>query len=285
MLSTAPEELCNRLLQSRTRLLLRVLWPLTWPVRRYWVGSRRKLGKRLLVDGILKRLLPAPPSGFEAELPGGGRIFLHYREDVGLVTFLSGGFERAELEEARRHARPGSTAIDVGANVGVYTVTLARAVGPAGGVLAFEPFPETVRRLEENVRLNGLANVAVHSKAVAAEPGEVELRLGSDPGFHSTATVAERRGSGASLRVLATTLDEEWEAAGRPPLSFVKIDTEGAEEAVVLGARDLLREQRPVVLAEVRDERVLALLRGLRYDDVRPRGFAPGNVLFVPRHP
>ena len=95
--------------------------------------------------------------------------------------------------------------------------------------------------------------------------------------------VAEGRSSGASLRVVATTLDEEWEAAGRPPVSFVKIDAEGAEEGVVVGARDLLREERPVVLAEVKDERVLALLRGLRYDDVRPQGFARGNVLFVPR--
>jgi FkbM family methyltransferase len=265
------------------RLVLRLLWPLTWPLRRYWLGSRRKLGKRLVVDGILKRFLPAPPSGFETELPGGGRAFLHYREDVGLVTFLSGGFERAELEEARRHARPGSTAIDVGANVGIYTVTLARAVGPTGHVLAFEPFPDNVRRLAENVRLNGLENVIVRAKAVAAEPGELELRLGSDPGFHSTAAVAEGRGSGKSLRVVATTLDEEWEAAGRPSVSFVKIDTEGAEEDVVAGARDLLREERPVVLAEVRDGRVLALLRGLRYDDVRPSGFARGNVLFVPR--
>jgi FkbM family methyltransferase len=266
------------------RVLLRVLWPLTWPVRQYWLRSDRKLGKRLLVDRILKRLLPAPPRGFIAALPDGGRVFLHYREDVGLVTLLGGGFEQAELAAAREHARPGSTAIDVGANVGVFTVALALAVGRAGRVLAFEPFPENVRRLEENVRLNGLDNVDVGAKAVGDTRGELELWLGADPAFHSTSEVAEGRGSGASLRVVATTLDDAWEAAGRPPVSFVKIDIEGGEEAVVMGARDLLREERPVLLVEVRDERVLAVLRGLRYDDVRPRGFARGNVLFVPRH-
>jgi FkbM family methyltransferase len=263
---------------------VRLLWPLTWPIRQYWLRSKRKLGKRLLVDGILKRLLPPPPRGFEAELPGGGRVFLHYREDIGLVTLLGGGFERAELAAAAEHARRGSTAIDVGANVGVFTVTLGVAVGASGRVLAYEPFPGNVRRLGENLRLNGLDNVEVHAKAVAAEPGEIDLRLGADPGFHSTAAVAEGRGSGESLRVVATTLDDEWEAAGRPPVSFVKIDTEGGEDAVVLGARDLLREERPVLLVEVKDDGVLATLRGLRYDDVRPRGFARGNVLFVPRH-
>src|SRR5919197_6394884 len=117
------------------RLLLRLLWPLTWPLREYWLRSERKLGKRLLLDRLLKPLLPAPPRGFEAELPGGGRVLLHYREDIGLVTLLGGGFERAELEHARELARPGTTAIDVGANVGVYSVVLARAVGPEGRVL------------------------------------------------------------------------------------------------------------------------------------------------------
>src|SRR5919199_2932454 len=110
------------------RLLLRLLWPLSWPVREYWLRSERKLGKRLLVDRVLKRVLPAPPRGFEAELPGGGRVFLHYREDIGLVTVLGGGFERAELEAVRAHARAGATASDVGANVGVFTVAPRPAV-------------------------------------------------------------------------------------------------------------------------------------------------------------
>src|SRR5919199_1573357 len=133
------------------RLLLRLLWPLSWPVREYWLRSERKLGKRFLVDRVLKGVLPAPRRGFEAELPGGGRVFLHYREDIGLVTLLGGGFERAELEAARAHARARTTAIDVGANVGVFTVALALAVGPEGRVLAFEPFADNVRRLERNL--------------------------------------------------------------------------------------------------------------------------------------
>src|SRR5918912_4362355 len=183
--------------------LLRLLWPLTCPVREYWLRSERKLGKKLLLDRVLKPLLPEPPRGFEADLPGGGRVFLHYREDIGLVTLLGGGFERAELEWARRLARPESTAVDVGANVGVYTVVLARAVGPEGRVLAFEPGPENVRRLEENLARNRLENVDVHAIALADRAGELVLRLGADPAYHSTGEVFEGRSAGESLRVAA----------------------------------------------------------------------------------
>ncbi len=259
----------------------RVLWALSRPVREYWLRSERKLGKRFLVDRVLKRLLPAPPRGFEAELPGGARVFLHYREDIGLVTLLGGGFERAELEAVRAHARTGTTAIDVGANVGVFTVVLARAVGPEGRVLAFEPFADNVGRLEHNVDLNGLRNVDVREAAVGARAGDLELRLGADPAFHSTTEVAERRGEGHSVRVRATTLDYDWRAAGSPEVSVVKIDIEGGELAVLDGARELLATQRPVLLVEERDAAVATFLRELGYVRATPSGFARGNALFV----
>lgn len=264
------------------RLLLRLLWPLTWPVRAYWLRSERKLGKKLLLDRVLKPLLPPPPRGFDAELPGGGRVFLHYREDIGLVTLLGGGFERIELECARRLARRGTTAVDVGANVGVYTVALGLAVGDEGHVLAFEPGPENVRRLEENVAVNGLGNVSVHRLALGDGPGEIALRLGVDPAYHSTAEVFEGRGSGATTVVEVATLDDIWRRSGSPEVSFVKVDTEGSELRVLRGAEELLAAMRPPLLVEARDEEVGRWLAERRYSATRPAGFARGNALFVP---
>ena len=265
------------------RRVLRLLWALTWPARAYWLRSERKLGKKLLLDRVLKPVLPSPPKGFEAELPGGGRVFLHYREDIGLVTFLAGGFERAELEQARLLARVGTTAVDVGANVGVYTVVLARAVGEEGRVLAFEPDRENVRRLEENLARNGLQNVRVHAAAVADRAGDLVLRLGSDPAYHSTAAVLEGRAAGAETRVRAMSLDEAWRAAGSPDVSLVKVDTEGAELSVLQGAEELLAAHRPALLVEARDERVAPWLAARGYTATRPEGFAAANVLFLSR--
>jgi FkbM family methyltransferase len=266
------------------KLVLRVLWPLTWPVRSYWIHSERKLGKKLLVDRVLKRLMPPLPAGFEAELPSGGKVFLHYREDIGLVVFMGGAFEAAESAAAVKYARPGTVAVDVGANVGMFTIPLALAVGQRGAVLAIEPSPDNVERLKSNVELNELDNVIIRPLAVADRPGELHLHLAADPAFHSTTTVAEARAVGETVVVRAETLDVLWEEAGSPLVSLVKVDTEGGELAVLRGAERLFERCRPLLLVEAKsDERILdewLVPRG--YSRTRPPGFAVGNFLCVP---
>jgi FkbM family methyltransferase len=262
------------------RLLLRGVWLLSWPVRTYWVHSERKLGKRLLLDHIVKPLLPPPPHGFAATVPGGGVVRLYYREEVGLSTLLGGGFERSELEQSSQLARRGTTAIDVGANVGLHTVVLACAVGPSGKVLAFEPEPSNVRRLTENVDSNHFTNVEIHPVAIADLAGQSALHLASDGLYHSTGALYEGRVVGRDIRVPTRTLDEVWKGAGCPTVSFVKIDTEGTELSVLQGAERLLAAQNPPLLVENRDGRIGPWLAARGYVGSRPRGFAQGNMLF-----
>jgi FkbM family methyltransferase len=259
--------------------LLRGVWLLSWPVRAYWVRSRRKIGKRLLLDHFLKPLLPSPPRGFTATVPGGGLVNLYYREEVGLSTLLGGGFERVELEEASQLARPATTAIDVGANVGLHTVVLARAVGPGGKVLAFEPEPSNLSRLRDNVRRNGLNNVEIHPFALADRAGAAVLHLASDGLYHSIGAIYEG-GIGRDIRVPTQTLDAVWKSAGCPMVSFVKIDTEGTELIVLQGAELLLAVHGPTLLIENRDARIAPWLAARGYVGRRPRGFAEGNMLF-----
>jgi FkbM family methyltransferase len=267
------------------RACVRLAWPFTFGIRWYWLHSSRKLGKALVVDHVVKQLLPAPPAGFYAELPNGGRVFLHHREDIGLVVLMSGGFEKAETEFAIEQARPGTVAIDVGANVGMFTVPLALAVGPSGRVLTIEPSPENVERLEKNVDLNLLENVVVEPIAVSDKPEQLALQLASDPGFHSTAEIAESRSVDESLTVQAETLDEVWLRAHAPNVSFIKIDTEGSEDAVLRGAEQILRACRPALLVEAKGrERLRELdswLGRFGYTRRRQAGFARDNVAYI----
>jgi FkbM family methyltransferase len=267
------------------RACIRVAWPFTFGIRWYWLHSSRKLGKALVVEHLVKRLVPCPPAGFYAELPNGGRVFLHHREDIGLVVLMSGGFEKAETEFAIEQARPGTVAIDVGANVGMFTVPLALAVGPSGRVLTIEPSPDNVERLERNLDLNSLENVMVEPIAVGDKAGRLVLQLANDPGFHSTAEIAESRSVDESLMVKAETLDQVWLRAHAPNVTFIKIDTEGSEDAVLRGAEQILRTCQPALLVEAKGRERLreldAWLGRLGYSRHRPRGFARDNVAYT----
>jgi FkbM family methyltransferase len=280
----APAELGAR--PPFAALAWSVAWPLSWPVRFFWAHSSRQLGKKLVVDRVLKRAVP--DSTFEATLAGGGKVVLNAREDIGLVTLLHGTFEPAETECACEYARTGTVAIDVGANIGMFTIPLARAVGESGRVLAIEPAAENVERLESNLLLNRLCNVEVKPMAAADKPGQLLLKLGADPAFHSTTEIVRGREAEGGVTVPADTLDNVWEAAGTPPVSFLKIDTEGGEISVLRGAERLLRTHRPAILVEAKGRRVRALdelLEPLQYHRSRPTGFAVGNHLYTPLRP
>ena len=145
--------------------------------------------------------MPSPPRGFVTTVPGGARLRLHYREDVGLATLLGGGWERAELAYASSLAIPGTAALDVGANVGVHTAVLASAVGSRGRVLAFEPEPTNLARLRENMAQNAFANVEIYPMAASERTGRGVLHLSTDPMYHSMANIFEGRSAGADIVV------------------------------------------------------------------------------------
>jgi FkbM family methyltransferase len=263
------------------RVLLRLIWLLSRPVRGCWSRSEQKVGKHFLTERVLRPLLPAAPAGFEVERPGGGRVFVHYAEDLGLVSLLSGGFEDCETEWLLAQVSPGATAVDVGANVGMFTIPLASA---GAQVLAFEPAPENACRLEENLRRNGLS-ATVRQAAVADSTGTLVLLRAADPMFHSTTAVAERRATGDEMVVEATTLDTEWRACGSPSVAVIKIDIEGGEATALRGAYELLESCRPRLLLEAANPECLAelegMLGGFGYRAAQPAGFSPKNYAFT----
>ena len=139
--------------------------------------------------------------------------------------------------------RPGMVAIDAGANIGWYTLAMARAVGPAGLVYAFEPADEELTRLRSNVRLNALENVRVKPLALAEAEGWTTLSDTLDAG---TTYV------GGGKRPIATTSLDRLVADERlERVDFIKMDVEGSELNVLRGAREVLRRFRPMIMVEL----------------------------------
>lgn len=230
----------------------------------------------------MRLLLPLAPSTFIARLPGGGTIELRYDEQIGLSTLLNGTFEAAETKELCRLARPGTTAIDAGANVGLFTIPLAASVGATGRVLAFEPTAETARRLQENVERNRLDNVTVVEAALGARRGRGTLSIHADGAYNSLTPA----GSTQRAEIRVDRLDDVWEEAGRPEVSVLKVDVEGSELDVLAGGTALLRAARPAVLVEAAESsraiEVRELLRSYDYVRALPSGFQAWNYLFLP---
>ena len=173
---------------------------------------------------------------------------------AGALIYYEGSSNPGLAALLRRVLRPGMTFFDVGAHLGEFTLRAARRVHPGGQVHAFEATPDLADLLARNVRLNALEDVHVVSSAVADRDGEVEFELGVETAMSSLrADSAPGPQVARRMRVPAVSLDEYQSKIGRS-VDVVKIDVEGAEEKVLLGAKRLLAlpgPSAPTLILEV----------------------------------
>ncbi len=156
--------------------------------------------------------------------------------------------EAASLEHSLdlfiRSLKPGDTVYDIGSNVGVYTVFLAKVVGDTGSIIAFEPHPATYQLLLENIKLNGLLNVRPFQKAVGERNSQEKLYIGELIANYSLlAGGVESRGgqSAPPFQIVEVVAGDAFaQAQGLPAPCAVKIDVEGFEYAVMKGLRQAL---------------------------------------------
>jgi len=202
---------------------------------------------------------------FEKALLGAKWLTYHvlcrgdYRNYVGLraaaVRYVArrGWYERRHVQFLRSRVRSGDTVVDVGANLGAYSITLADAVGESGKVLAFEPMAEVFEWLLRNTaHLPQVScyGIALSDRSAAAMDMTVPLLFGSIPepslaGLSVGASRCDKR------QVRVAMLDDYLDRLSG--LSFIKVDVEGHELAFLQGARRTLAEFRPLVQFESND--------------------------------
>ncbi len=177
-------------------------------------------------------------------LPGGIAIQLFPEGEVAEFLSVQRFFERTELALIASYLKPGMTVVDIGANIGVYSILAEKLVGETGNVWAFEPSLETFERLEKNLALNGCRRVQPVRVALGAQPDAV-LKLASDAGFGDAYRYllpsARDAGTQDAESVRATTLDLFGRENGMVGAAFVKVDVEGGEYGVFQGAERFLK--------------------------------------------
>ena len=191
--------------------------------------------------------------------PGVGGRFQYYGTTVyfprGSTTFQRiceyGAYEPETITWLCRLARTGKVSIDVGASIGLTSVPVLRSV-PDAYVLSFEPSPSALPYLERTWRESDFrARWEIVAKAASNSVGSAEFNLaassdGTFDGLRDTKRDEHKR----QVTVMQTTVDTEWERLGRPGVSCIKIDVEGAESRVLDGARDLIECEKPYLILE-----------------------------------
>jgi FkbM family methyltransferase len=189
------------------------------------------------------------PDPVAYQLPGGIQILLYPEGEIAEFLAFPWLFEKTEVALAAAFLNSGMTVIDVGANIGLYSILAAKRVGPDGSVWAFEPSEESAARLERNLTLNSCNDVRVFRVALGDTPN-TSMSLASDPGFGDAYRYLRHPTSsnGGSEVVPVTSLDA-WATVNKiSRLDFLKVDIEGGEYRMFLGAREFLSSNPKVVI-------------------------------------
>jgi FkbM family methyltransferase len=188
---------------------------------------------------------------------------------IGAELLMGGVHEEYETELFKKMAQDGMVVVDIGANIGYYTLIAAKLVGNQGIVYAFEPEPSSYKLLCKNIQANGYTNITAVQKAVSKTNGKTKFYVDAAmTNFSSFGkdNVLTRSKNLDCLEVETITLDDFFgRTVGDDRIDFMKIDVEGAEELVVDGAERVLKNNSLKILMEFVPE----LLRNVGTDPLK----------------
>ena len=272
-----------------------------------WAAVRKPLKVLFLVSAYfrslsLKRLKGKPTwcviNNFDRNI----KLKIDRSRDMGASFFWTGFHELREFIFLHRFLKNEMTALDVGANLGEYTLFMAKRL-TSGRVLSFEPMAEVRSQLSENVKLNHFRNVDIFEFGLSNKKQKLTLHEVDDGNEGLGTLYLGEKKSKRSVEVTLEALDEKWASFHLDRLDFMKVDVEGSELFVLQGGREIIAQFRPLILLEVSNENfkaagysasgIAAFFTTLNYSACQlnkdgqpePCNALPsfGNVLFVPQ--
>ncbi|MGW0825426.1 FkbM family methyltransferase [Streptomyces sp. NPDC002845] len=229
--------------------------------RRYVRDAPGSFGKGPPAVRCLNSHLREHPRRRVVETRSGARFAVDTRDLIQRYLYLFGVWEPHMTSWLQRRLRPGDGFVDVGANVGVFSVLAAQLVGDKGRVAAIEASPVLHRRLVQQARLNGCGNIRAVNAAVSDRRGILTFVLASSRNMGANSIVPYDGPAESMFEIEAFPLPELLDPAEIATARVIKIDVEGAEGSVVRGLAPVLDRLRPdaEITVEVTPERMARL--------------------------
>jgi FkbM family methyltransferase len=195
----------------------------------------------------------------------GSKMLINPEDMLGSTLWGVGSWETTETALFKKIVKEGMVFVDIGANIGYYSLLAATLIGQAGKVYAFEPEPKNYATLLKNIKMNGYTNIITVQKAVSNRNGVAKLFIGvNDPVLYRIRDSGEKKDM---IEVGLVTLDDFFKDKERK-IDIIKIDVEGAELSVLRGMPRILAENKDVIILAEFDP-----------DNLRSSGTNPDDVL------
>lgn len=183
------------------------------------------------------------------------RMKLSVRDWVQNNLFIYGYYEKNETDYWLKRTEKAKTIIDIGANVGYYSLIASKNIQQnKGTIYAFEPVSKNFARLNENILLNKIDCIICYKKAVSNENASIKINVGNDQNWGMSSINSHNHLSSESEIVQCETLDSFCKSVNISRVDLIKIDVEGAELNVLKGMQKIIEIYKPEIMIEVSDQ-------------------------------
>ena len=176
-----------------------------------------------------------------------------HRKPLQQQVYFLGEYEKAETDYLYHVLKPGDTFIDIGANIGLFSLNASKIVGNSGKVYSFEAFKPNYIQFKKHIAQNKIQNIKAENKAVSNDSTPIEIRyndsqnnIGMASAFLEEFTITEK--------VEAVTLDQYLSENSLEKVDLIKIDIEGGEYNALLGMAETLAKYKPQIIIEMNSE-------------------------------
>lgn len=245
--------------------MLALITPLLRAFIRY-VPTRA--GKKSLWTSVIEPHFAWNSHSFIAKTVFGSRIAGNTQDLIQQYIYYFGIWEPPLTGLIQKALKPGDTFIDVGANIGYFSLLASKMVGEKGHVVALEASPRNYISLKKNLEINSARNVRALNVAISGKRGVLPVYNSADRD-RGKSTLLDARDHQLEEHVEALALAEVLDTQEVTGARFIKVDVEGAEVEVVQGMLPILRNTRPD----------LEIMISIHYDELLDQGLDPGAIL------